>query len=61
MNTRMSALRFSIPILLLFATGFFLHARAKGENVPASENISSFPPAFGEGTGHDVALRKDVL
>jgi EpsI family protein len=61
MNTRKSALRFSIPILLLFATGFFLHARAKSENVPASENLSAFPLAVGEWKGHDVPLRKDVL
>ena len=61
MSPKMSALRFAIPILLLFATGFFLHARAKSEDVPAGENLTSFPLAVGGWQGHDVPLRKDVL
>ncbi len=56
-----SHLRFALAVALLATTAVFLHGRSRGEIIPQSEPLTSFPRQLGEWTGEDVPIPQDAL
>jgi len=56
-----SHLRFALVAALLATTAVFLHGRSRGEIIPQSEPLTSFPRQLGEWTGEDVPIPQDAL
>lgn len=54
-------LRFTLTVILLGATAFFLHARSRSEVVPLRQPLAEFPTQLGDWTGTDVGISQDVL
>ena len=56
-----SHLRFALAVALLATTAVFLHGRSRGEIIPQSEPLTSFPRQLGEWRGEDVPIPQDAL
>ena len=56
-----SHLRFAFAVALLATTAVFLHGRGRGEIIPKSEPLTSFPRQLGDWTGEDVPIPQDAL